>query len=149
MMAAAMPQDANGSVLHALDGDRNYQGTETPRPPNRAERRAESRGEVISPQIPPGLFASVDEAAAVFGVARSTLYKSIATGDIPSVQVAGRTKVPTAFLRGKALLPEAEPEKPPAPVVPAIDLDAALHLVEALARLLRANGATTDSTVTT
>lgn len=60
----------------------------------------------LDPRTRPTL--TVDETAAVLGIARSTAYESVRNGEIPSIKVGRRRLVPTAALR-RLLELDAEP----------------------------------------
>jgi excisionase family DNA binding protein len=51
----------------------------------------------LDPAVAPTL--SVDEAANVLGVGRSTAYTAVHSGEIPSIRVGKRIRVPTAAVR--------------------------------------------------
>jgi excisionase family DNA binding protein len=51
----------------------------------------------LDPTVRPTL--TVDEVAVVLGIARSSAYAAISTGEIPSIRYGRRVMVPTAALR--------------------------------------------------
>ena len=51
----------------------------------------------LDPTVRPTL--SVDEAAIVLGIARSSAFQAVRAGEIPSVHFGRRVRVPTAALR--------------------------------------------------
>jgi excisionase family DNA binding protein len=51
----------------------------------------------LDPAVHPTV--SVDEAAKVLAISRGTAYEGIRTGQIPSIRIGGRIRVPTAALR--------------------------------------------------
>jgi excisionase family DNA binding protein len=50
----------------------------------------------------PAPFVTVDDAGHVLGVSRSTVWRLIQSGDLPSVRRAGRRLIPVTALRGRA-----------------------------------------------
>lgn len=69
-----------------------------PKPP------ADTRRKVPDPETEPTI--TVTRAAAVLGVARSTMYFAVADGEIPSTKIRGKYLIPTArFLEKFHLTP--------------------------------------------
>jgi excisionase family DNA binding protein len=53
---------------------------------------------------------TVDECAAVLGVARGSAYAAVKSGDLPTIRVGRRWLVPTAVLRRMLALDEPQSE---------------------------------------
>lgn len=51
----------------------------------------------------------VESAGRMLGLARNAAYRARRNGDIPSIKVGGRYRVPTAKLREMLGLPQSEP----------------------------------------
>ncbi|MGW0048369.1 helix-turn-helix domain-containing protein [Nocardia cyriacigeorgica] len=50
---------------------------------------------------------SVDDAAAVLGIGRSTAYNGVASGEIPSIRVGRRVRVPSNWIRERLSLDDS------------------------------------------